>query len=97
MGYHRDDRQWRKALDDVKTAVVDQSRNHATVGNVPDNDTHIDTEGLGTKGRTTLAWLATFIKLYTVQMPMVKQLRIDFARRKQLYAFLKKHERAEET
>ena len=90
MGYDASDRQWRKALDDVKTAIVKQSQNNAAVGAVPDNDTHIDNEGLGTKGRTTLAWFATFIKLYTVQMPMVKELRIDFAKRKHLYAFLKK-------
>ena len=90
MGYDASDRQWRKAFEDVKTAIVKQSQNNAAVGAVPDNDTHIDTEGLGTKGRTTLAWFATFIKLYTVQMPMVKELRIDFAKRKHLYAFLKK-------
>eukprot|EP01050_Picozoa_sp_SAG11_P009582 SAG11_NODE_912_length_6580_cov_2.243018_2_plen_169_part_00 len=32
-----------------------------------------------------MAWFASFIRLYTVPMPMRKELRIDFARKKHLY------------
>ena len=32
-----------------------------------------------------MAWFANFIRLYTVPMPMRKELRIDFARKRHLY------------
>ena len=37
-----------------------------------------------------MAWFANFIRLYTVPMPMRKELRIDFARKRHLYNHMKK-------
>ena len=98
LGYNRDDRQWRSALDRVKKAQVAKVQQtvsdiEAAEGGVVETDVPevLDNEGVGSRGRITLAWFATFIKLYSVPMPMRKEVRIDFARKVHLYNFLKRH------
>ena len=44
---------------------------------------------LGRRGKITLQWLANHILLYTIPLPMVRELRFDFAGKKQLYEFLR--------
>ena len=90
LGYNRDDRQWRAALDRAKNGAQlrDQAVAARWAARPADDRRGVDSEGLGPRGRTTLAWFATFIRLYTVPMPMRKELQIDFARKKHLYHYI---------
>jgi hypothetical protein len=97
LGYKRDDRQWRGGLNRAKIQahLRNQAASAAAAGpwatsGPPDDSRGRDSEGLGPRGRITLAWFANFIRLYTVPMPMRKELRIDFARKRHLYNHMKK-------
>ena len=99
LGYHRTDHQWRAAKKRACAAALDRAHNAqraAAAPGLPDPDDadgaaeRPDSEGLGRKGRITIAWFASFIKLYSVPMPMSKEVRIDFARMKHLHQFLRR-------
>ena len=99
LGYHRTDHQWRAAKKRACAAALDRAHNAqraAAAPGLPDPDDadgaaeRPDSEGLGRKGRITIAWFASFIKLYSVPMPMTKEVRIDFARMKHLHQFLRR-------
>ena len=96
LAYNSDDRQWRNALHRAKDVAQEQNMDAQAdaagpwrAGPPPNDGRGLDATGLGPRGRNTLAWFASFIRLYSVPMPMRKELRIDFARKKHLYNHMK--------
>ena len=89
MGYSRNDAQWLNCLEEARKAAMAVTDQVSRDLEATAEKAYPEEPNTSRKGRITLAWLATFIKLYTVAMPMKKELRMDFANKKQLYQFLK--------
>ena len=91
LGYDASNTQWRTALRKCRKQTLERStraelQDFACVAKLESN--MLD-KSLGRKGRITLQWLANHIFLYTVPLPMVQEIRFDFAGKKQLYEFLR--------
>ena len=91
LGYDASNTQWRTALHQCRKQTLQRSSQAELVdfASVAKLDSDMLDESLGRKGRITLQWLANHIFLYTVPLPMARELRFDFAGKTQLYEFLR--------
>ena len=92
LGTKCGDRMYRNVMVQVKQEAMTQT--NALVSSYTSVLVSCDMAGTaaqlrGRRGRNTVFWLARFIKMYAMPLPMRKEIRFDFANRAGLYEFLR--------